>query len=246
MTLIDPEIVSLGEIEGEADALYLHPAASTAAICEDKYHFFETMRANGIATIPTSLTPLNQTPFIRKDRTGSAASGFKVYSETTDTETVRQNARDPRYIYQPFCSGRHYCIDAYFSIRDARLIDLCVKEVLAKANGESYLLRSVPRDRFIGMLDAVATVLPMRGIVNFDIYDEDGELKIMEVNCRIGGNYPASHAFGVNLLRPMLTEVCGRHLPSDGVRANYAADQVIAKYIGFSVPSQMLEFGSKC
>lgn len=78
----------------------------------------------------------------------------------------------------------------------------------------------------------------MRGIVNFDIYDEAGELRVMEVNCRIGGNYPASHAFGCNLLRHLFAEIF-----DDGdVRlssSSYKVGQRIAKYFEFSSPFKL-------
>src|SRR5690606_2307770 len=125
------------------------------------------------------------------------------------------------------------CVDAYFSIASGRLIDLCAKEVLNKANGESYLLRSVAAERFVEIVTAVAEAIPLRGIVNLDIYD-DGELRVMEVNCRVGGNYPASHAFGCNLLRRLV----------DGVADGDTADRLdmstvslgahVAKYFEFS------------
>jgi biotin carboxylase len=81
LTLIDPEIVPLGRLAEAYEAQgvrYVHPRPSTATVCEDKYLFFETMTAAGIATIATFLTPLDDFPFIRKDRFGSAASGLSA------------------------------------------------------------------------------------------------------------------------------------------------------------------------
>lgn len=237
LTLIDPEIVPLGEMEvagATEGALFLHPVSTTARICEDKYRFFEVMKDAGISTIPTFLGPPEVGPFIRKDRSGSAGSGFQIYQVSPGPDALGSQIEAGRYVYQPFCHGRHHCVDAYFSIRDGALRGFCAKEVLVKSNGESYLLESVDRERFRPIIEAIAEVLPMRGIVNFDIYDDDGVLAVMEVNCRIGGNYPASHAFGCNLLAQLLDE------SFEGVAASMNTDvragQKVAKYFAFSPP----------
>lgn len=238
LTLIDPEIVVLGEMEerGEAaGARFLHPVPSVARICEDKYVFSTFLEDASIASIPTSLSPQDLYPFIRKDRCGSAASGFRVFRNRDEFSIYAAESGAGNYIYQPFCTGTHFCIDAYFSIRTGRLADFCAKEVAVKSNGESFLLRAVDRAPFVELLERIAEVLPLRGIVNLDVYDEGGQLKVMEINCRIGGNYPASHRFGCNLLRPMLRDVFSTDAEAVDY-STYGVGQMIAKYFEFSMP----------
>ena len=236
MTLIDPEIPVLGQLEQavyERDARVLHPERTSALLCEDKMSFFETMERAGVPAVPTQLSPLDAPPFIRKHRTGSAASGFHVFRDGDDPLLTAGRHEPAEYVYQPFCTGQHLCVDAYFSIASGRLIDLCAKEVLNKANGESYLLRSVAADRFVEIVTAVAEAIPLRGIVNLDIYD-DGELRVMEVNCRVGGNYPASHAFGCNLLRRLVDGVADGDTVDRLDMSTVSLGVHVAKYFEFS------------
>jgi carbamoyl-phosphate synthase large subunit len=236
LTLVDPEIPLLGDMENEGlsvDSKLLHPIASTARLCEDKYAFWEFLRQHGLPDIPTFLAPLKQFPFIRKHRSGSAASGFAVFQDSSDLLRHEVENRDPRYIFQPFCRGQHFCIDAYFSLVHGRLVDSCAKEVLDKKNGESFLLRSAPRDRFTDVLVKLGSVLPLRGIVNFDIYVENDDIRIMEINCRIGGNYPASHAFGCNLLKHAMSEILGG-VAAESSFSPYVSGSHISKYFEFT------------
>lgn len=232
MTLVDPEIPLLGDIEEKSLVRAFHPTRYVSLICEDKYQFFCEAEKVGISTLKTFLTPPDTLPFIRKDRWGSSASGFAVYTEKIISEDFNEFGK---FIYQPYCAGRHFCIDLYVSYYSGKLIDLCIKEVLEKKNGESFLLKSVKSKEIVFFVERVCRWLPFRGIINFDIYEERGELKIMEINCRIGGNYPASHAFGCDLLSLLCSEI-SNSAPCTPKYSDYEPDQLVAKYFGFSLP----------
>ncbi|OZB49287.1 MAG: hypothetical protein B7X60_01670 [Polynucleobacter sp. 39-45-136] len=121
---------------------------------------------------------------------------------------------------------------------DGRLIDLCVKEILYKTNGESYTLRSHSPNEFIELLNQVGAALPLRGIVNLDIYRHEDKLVVMDINCRIGGNYQASHSFGCNLIKPMLVELMSKESLKTQY-SNYPAGQIISKFIAFTQPESI-------
>ena len=233
LTLVDPEIAAIGDLasNGElAGATFLHPDAETARLCEDKFALHEQLTARGVAVVPTYLDPLTTYPYIRKHRRGSRSSGFAVVGSPEDAPPVDS----AEYVYQPFHGGPHYCVDAYFSVHSGALVDFCVKEVLVKQRGESHLLRSVPRDQFVDLIHQVGQELPLRGVVNFDVYGRDDGLTLMEINCRIGGNYPVAHAVGANLLRHLVSEVVDGEAKEDF--SGYAVDVYVSKFIGFTAP----------
>jgi carbamoyl-phosphate synthase large subunit len=232
ITLIDPEIPRISEIEEFSTIRVFHPSKNTSLLCEDKFEFFCAAENAGISTIKTMLEPPDCYPFIRKDRLGSAASGFAVY---VDRKSYDDSDKSGNYIYQPYCSGRHFCVDAYVSYYSGKLIDLCIKEVLNKRNGESFLLKSIISEEIVCFIDKICQWLPLRGIVNFDIYDDCGELRVMEINCRIGGNYPASHAFGCDLLSLFCSEISSS-VACNPKYSKYKPDQLVAKYFEFSSP----------
>ena len=94
-------------------------------------------------------------------------------------------------------------------------------------------MRSVDPGFVRGVLGAIEARFPMRGIVNLDIYRFDDAVAVMEINCRVGGNYPAAQAFGVNLLRPLVREIVSGEAQ---VRAPspYRPGVFVSKYFGFS------------
>jgi len=244
-TLIDPEIPLLGEIEEEFDDIksrFLHPPTNTSLLCEDKFTFAIEMKSAGVSVFNTSLSPLKEYPFIRKDRRGSAASGLKIYDSPDDSVSISKT--EGEYIYQPFCEGNHYCIDAYFSINNGELIDFCAKQVIEKSKGESFLLKTVSRNDFTDLLNQISSIIPLRGIVNFDFLDDKGTMRLLEINCRIGGNYPASHGFGCNLIQHCMDELF--HNPNPIIKlSSYKDNQVIAKYFDFTAPIELAEL-EKC
>ena len=231
-SIIDPEIPSLGLLEQQRvlSSQFLNSNYSTAIICEDKLFLYQTLIESGIGVMPTSINPEFAYPYICKDRFGSCASGFEVI-QSGDALKVVDGVDE--LIYQPYCSGEHYCVDAYYSIWTSCLVDVCVKEVLQKSNGESYTLRSHAPREFIELLNQISTVLSLRGIVNFDIYRYEDALVVMDINCRIGGNYPASHLFGCNLLKPMISELISGK-PAVASQSNYPENKIISKYLAFT------------
>jgi carbamoyl-phosphate synthase large subunit len=233
LTLVDPEIAVIGDLSSNGElpgAMLLHPDAETARMCEDKFALHEELTTRGVAVVPTYLDPLTTYPHIRKHRRGSRSSGFAVVGSPEDAPPVDGG----EYVFQPFHRGQHYCVDAYFSVRSGALVDFCAKEVLAKQHGESHLLRSVPRDQFVDLVRSVGQELALRGIVNFDVYGDDDGPTLMEINCRIGGNYPAAHAIGANLLRHLVREVIDGEAKEDF--SNYDVDRYVSKFIGFTAP----------
>jgi carbamoyl-phosphate synthase large subunit len=234
LTLIDYEIPLLGRINYCPESSHptlINPNFSTALLCEDKYQFSIVAKNNDIKVLPTSLEPLSEYPFIRKDRRGSAGSGFKIYNGPQDLDGEIKS--EGKFIYQPLCNGAHYCVDVYFSIYTHKMIDFCVKKVLNKSNGESFLMESMEPGKFIPFIERISNWIQLRGIVNFDIYEENGELILMEINCRIGGNYPASHAFGCNLLQHMLFEIVNKKASSIQSKP-YKPGLLVSKYFEFT------------
>ena len=239
LTLIDPEIPMLAGLATTDDAKLarcLHPVQETTLICDDKYSFAKRMLADGIATIPTGLEPPTALPFIRKDRCGSAGSGFRAFHKPEDVDAYRHEHEPGRHIFQPFHGGLHYCVDAYYSLYSNRLIDGCAKVILSKDKGESFVMESAKLDPFVEILEKIGKTLPLRGIVNLDFFEDAGGLRIVEINCRIGGNYPACHAFGCNLIKHLFEETfVGRTFESSCFSC-YSSGMRIGKYFGFSLP----------
>lgn len=237
LTLIDPEIPVLGAIR-DVRSRYLNPTSDSSILCEDKYVFHQFLDQVGIPSVPTYLSPPTKLPFIVKDRRGSAASGFRVYKNETDMDNFDLLSRDGNSVYQPYVGGEHLCVDALFALEEGYLVDLCVKKVIDKKNGESFLVESVAPGPISELVKDLSRHIPFRGIVNLDIYQMShaDDLLVMEVNCRIGGNYPASHLFGCDMISKLLLELQTGRSPSRYKHPNYQVGMRVGKYYGFTRP----------
>lgn len=211
-SIIDPELVPLAVLSERtcSGPTLLNCSSAIASICEDKLIFSRVLQENGIPSIPTFSEPVAPVPYISKDRRGSCGSGFRVHQEGDSAPSATVGD----LIYQPFVDGAHYCVDAYFDLRQGKMRAICCKEVLEKRYGETYVAQTVVCDPFVPMISRIASVLALRGICNFDVYEYKGELAFMEVNARIGGNYPMSHQSSVNMIGLMLDDVLGADLPT--------------------------------
>ena len=242
LTIVDPEILPLS-IASRSNlfngSTFLHPDYSTCKICEDKLDFFEYLCKSQVRVLPTSSRPEYSFPMIVKDRRGSCSSGFRILAEPAALDTgLSLQPISTEVIYQPYCDGIHYCVDAYYSLRSRKLVDLCAKRVSNKSSGESHVMTSVVSDRFISFLSDLDVLFDFSGIVNFDIYDWRGSLYLMEVNCRIGGNYPVSHLLGCNLVAKMLDELTGLSDYSNGFNfSKYQVGATCFKYFDFAIVS---------
>ena len=230
ISLIDPEIPFLSDVEKLSQVRMFHPNNQISSLCEDKYKFYLSAKKAGISTIQTSIKPFKKYPFIVKDRFGSASSGFKIIFNKNfyDYNLVNNN-----YVFQPYCDGRHFCVDAYVSYYTGDLIDFCIKEVLNKKNGESFVFRSIISKKITSFVEEICCWLPFKGFINFDIYEDQGILKLMEINCRVGGNYIASHKFGCNLIDFFLSEVTNSS-PTFKSYSNYKKNKYVFKFYEFS------------
>lgn len=108
LTLIDPEIIPLGELEAAgkaAGARFAHPVPATAAVGEDKYRFFEVMQANGIGTIPTFLRPPTKAP--SSERTGAVLQEavFKYMMAVTQLSNRMRGIIPTAIFTSPFARG---------------------------------------------------------------------------------------------------------------------------------------------
>ncbi len=210
LTIIDPEVSALGQIttgNPNLTSIYGNTEMKSALLCEDKLNFYKYLKSRNVSVVETSETPVFNIPFIEKDRKGSCGSNFVIHKDNANIAQIEGR------IFQPLINGQHYCIDAYFDLFSGELIELCAKEVIEKRNGETYVAKIVNRDQFTDLIQSASNAISFKGIVNFDIWKHQDELIIMEINARIGGNYPMSHMTGCNLVGLLLDQLIGDKCP---------------------------------
>lgn len=171
----------------------MFPVASTVAVCHDKAAFRGWFKARfGASTLPAQdgSTPL----MIAKPRQGEW--GHHTYLvDTSDQAAVDAVLADPAMYLENYVVGpREYCMHVLFD-RGRRLFaalstyDHDRRHYVQGVSDQPSPTSIVPCDDMPRIFHELLTALDYRGAASIDYkVDETGQIKIFEVNPRIGGS----------------------------------------------------------
>ena len=190
--------------------LVSEPAA--VARCLDKVAFAEFGQARGLPVIPTVLN-LDELPgdaFVVKERHGAGSKHLGLNLIRAEALTHAATLHEP--IFQPFVAGRELSADAYVD-RAGRVHGLVARTRDVIVRGESQVTTTLPDPALTARLSAIVSELGLYGpLVLQAILDEQGELHLIECNCRFGGASTLGIAAGVDSFFWFLQEAAGADL----------------------------------
>lgn len=105
---------------------------------------------------------------------------------------------DRSIIIQEKIDGKEYGLDLLNDLH-GEYVTTIAKQKLAMRAGETDVAKIVDPAPFVGIGKTISKAL--RHIANLDIdcfVTSDGDIYVLEMNCRFGGQYPFSHLAGVN------------------------------------------------
>ena len=219
ITLIDPELVLLSHYKQEFDQLGVKLILSNLDFVEstfDKFEFYNKYKGilklvETVGSAEDALNKLNskewEFPLFAKLRDGSASIGIKKINSFEDIEELKS---EPKYIYQPFISGKEYGVDTFFDLKSGKLVSMFIKEKLAMRAGETDKAISVHSQNVIDEVLKVQNIKGLYGPIDIDVFvSNDGEVYINEINPRFGGGYPHAYGCGVNFMNLILNNLNG-------------------------------------
>ena len=190
--------------------LVSEPAA--VAHCLDKVAFAEFGRARGLPVIPTvlNLDELPGTAFVVKERHGAGSEHLGLNLTRAEALAHAATLREP--IFQPFVAGCELSADAYVD-RTGRVHGLVARTRDVVVRGESQVTTTRPDPALTARLSAIVGELGLYGpLVLQAILDDEGELHLIECNCRFGGASTLGIAAGVDAFFWFLQEAAGTDL----------------------------------
>lgn len=202
---LDPELQVYAEAREEIRSKGLDVLVSTPNVTElswDKWKLFRWLRRHGYPTVETieraDFRPGILTgPVVAKPRSGSSSVGVFICSDSTQ---LPFDSLGDDYIVQKHADGVEITVD--FAVgKDGRFLGAVPRRRLEVRAGEvskgvtvhlpsvEELVRDVARD-----LDGAY------GVLNLQLfYDADSDaMNIIELNARVGGGYPLTHASGAD------------------------------------------------
>ena len=197
----------------------------TLEICNDKWKTFCFLSQNEIATPCTFLSPeacmkaiAEQKiafPVIVKPRWGMGSIG--IYTADTSEELeifFRKLQRDIFATYLKYESeqDQNHCVIIQEKINgdefgldvindlDGNYVQTSPKRKLAMRAGETDIAVTVDMPALKEMGECLARSLDFVANLDVDCFIADGNVYVLEMNCRFGGQYPFSHLAGVDLV----------------------------------------------
>lgn len=207
-TLIDPEIAILAEHREEFENIgveVLAPYTDTAKLCFDKYEMFKYLKEKGIRTVNTygTFEDFDKDyqagkiclPVFVKPRTGSGSVGARRVDTYELLKEVME--RSPELIIQELMSGKDMDADLYVDTISHEVVAIFSKKKISTTIGGANKTISFKDEKLFEFVKEAMKVFKFNGPLDMDLFFQDGEYYLSEINPRFGGAY--LHAYGAGV-----------------------------------------------
>ena len=239
-TLIDPEIAILAEHREKFEALgitVLAPYKETAALCFDKYEMAKYLNEKGIATVKTFGTFDDfkaayeagkiSLPVFVKPRTGSGSVGARRVDTYEMLEEV--TTADSTLIIQELMTGMDMDADIYVDTISHEPVAIFSKKKISTTIGGANKTISFKDEQLFEFVKNALKVFQFNGPLDMDLFYQDGQYYLSEINPRFGGAY--LHAYGAGVDFPsFIYHNVKEKASNEACIGNYEEDVVMMMY----------------
>ena len=239
-TLIDPEIAILAEHREKFEALgitVLAPYKETAALCFDKYEMAKYLNEKGIATVKTfgNFADFKEAyeagkislPVFVKPRTGSGSVGARRVDTYEMLEEV--TTADSTLIIQELMTGMDMDADIYVDTISHEPVAIFSKKKISTTIGGANKTISFKDEQLFEFVKNALKVFQFNGPLDMDLFYQDGQYYLSEINPRFGGAY--LHAYGAGVDFPsFIYHNVKEKASNEACIGNYEEDVVMMMY----------------
>ncbi len=221
LSLIDPELSLLAEHEEAFRALGVTVIGSPRAMCDlamDKMAMFRWLTAHGyrcarswrtLEAFSASLAAGEAAfPVFVKPVEGSASISISRVSGMDTLRVLLSNQEE--LMVQETMTGQEIGADVYIDMISGEVVSIFTKKKLKMRAGETDKAVSFKDPALFALIERFAKEAGFRGQIDIDIFDNDGEYYISEVNPRFGGGYPHAYEAGCDHIRLILNNLRGQ------------------------------------
>ena len=207
-TLIDPEIAILSAHRKEFEELgveVLAPYEETAKLCFDKFEMYKYLTEKGINTVKTygcfddfdkdyKEGKINLPVFV-KPRTGSGSVGARKVDTYELLKEVTE--KNPGLIIQELMTGKDMDADIYVDTISHKPVAVFSKKKISTTIGGANKTISFKDEKLFEFAQKALEVFKFNGPLDMDLFYQNGEYYLSEINPRFGGAY--LHAYGAGV-----------------------------------------------
>lgn len=181
-------------------------------ICFDKYKTYKFLVKSSIGSPETFLTVEDFKkskvvyPVYIKPRFGFSSIG--MYIANSEKELVAYFKPDI-HIIQEVIYGQEYGIDIFSDLK-GKVLSCVIKKKIRMRAGETDQAITVKDDSLINFAMKIASLMGSYGPIDIDLFVTTDGPYVLDINPRIGGGYPASHAAGANFPQLMVDIALGK------------------------------------
>ena len=185
-------------------------------ICHDKLGTQEFLQSHGFPTVPTwpsvaaCLSDGTTAPLFVKPRYGFASrQSFRV--DAPETLAAQRPPPEPMVVQQ-FLDYPEYGMDLF--CQDGRVVSCVIRRKISMRAGETDQAITVRDHRLLEFGVRLGEALAPTGPLDVDFFLTPEGPVVIDLNPRLGGGYPLTHAAGGNYPELMVRMARGETLPS--------------------------------
>lgn len=223
-SLIDPELSLLAKEKARFLAIGTVPIVSSYELvetCFDKYQMFQMLCEMGI---PTGKCYMDKEEFYRTKKEGKIAypvfvkpvrgsASLNINQVSSDQEIEVLFDRYEDLMIQEFMHGQEYGADVYIDMLSGKCTSVFLKKKIRMRAGETDKSVSVKNPAIFELIQKFVEKCGFYGMIDIDLFEQDGVFYISEVNPRFGGGYPHAYACGVDMPKQVLQNLQGKENP---------------------------------
>lgn len=206
-------------------------------ICNDKWKTFLFLKGIGLKQTPTYISQeeakqaikdgLLEYPIFIKPRWGMGSIGIykvynddelnvlykRLYNEIFDTYLKYESSidRESCIIIQQYIKGKEYGIEILNDL-NKQYAATFAKRKIAMRSGETDIAVTVDPTPFEETAIRISKELKHKAILDIDCFvTESGDIYVLEMNSRFGGQYPFTHNAGVDIPRQITEWLQGKN-----------------------------------
>ena len=223
-SLIDPELSLLAKEKEKFLSIGTVPVISPYELvetCFDKYQMFQMLGKMGI---PTGKCFVEKEKFYQAKEDGDidypvfvkpvrGSASLNINQVSADREMEALFGRYEDLMIQEFMHGQEYGADVYVDMLSGKCTSIFLKKKIRMRAGETDKSVSVKNPELFRILQDFVEKCGFCGMIDIDLFEENGIFYLSEVNPRFGGGYPHAYACGVDMPQQVVQNLRGEENP---------------------------------
>lgn len=206
----------------------------TIRLCRDKYKLARYMDKQGIRCVPTFKYNIDKKqienisfPVLIKQQYGAGSIGM-LKADCMELLDAYNRSVGRNLIVQPYLEAKEFGVDVYVDMISGEIINIFIKKKIRMRAGETEKSVSVKDPKLFEFIKKIVNVTTLRGPIDMDIFLNQGNYMLLEINPRFGGGYPHAYQCGIDFMKYIIKNVQGdRNIPEIGC---YEEGKVFLKY----------------